>query len=278
MPPATGRGTGGGPGRGRGRGGPPAPPPEHEQAFQQANRSRSGVVSKGELYCHLCAECGQPPEVAAELFLIMDLKGDGKLDQEEWTVGYKKYAVHYGLRVKNRQGESLTQHSPEEMKSFEEQMEAALKPKLELLLTAFNALDLDHDGRITPRELFAFQPVLDQRARSEAVAAAAAAAEAAAEASGKPLTSPPPPLDPSTVKHEPKLQAIVSLDVDAVFDSLIPPGRGPPSDPSHALAAELREQGLDFQHFVPYLARHAATIAAMAAAAGSKGKKGKKKK
>ena len=61
------------------------PPPEHEMAFQQANYSRSGAVSAGELLCHMCVECGGSRPAFVEAFLIMDLNGDGH-------VGYAEFA------------------------------------------------------------------------------------------------------------------------------------------------------------------------------------------
>ena len=88
---------------------------EAEQAFSQANRSRSGAITPGELLCHLCYECSQPRETLAELFLLLDLNGDMKIDRKEWNTSWKKLAAQYGLRPKNRDGESLTPHTASEM-------------------------------------------------------------------------------------------------------------------------------------------------------------------
>jgi hypothetical protein len=268
-------------------------------AFAQANRSRSGGVTPGELLCHLCVECGQPRDGLAELFLLMDLNGDGTLDGQEWKAGYKKYAAQSGLRPKNREGESLSPYTASEMyarawrrasnrrrgldarscasqrsrshppgglrgvhrKSFETEAEALLQPKLEGLRQAFDMLDMDKDGRVSTRELQAFQIVLGQQKQAELQAAAEQAI-----AEPPPAGTPPP----STILDV-KTKAMLSLDLERNLAELT---AGPPG----GLRDDHGNLYLDFNLFKSLLARHAGALQGGAKDAGGKKGKGKKKK
>jgi Ca2+-binding EF-hand superfamily protein len=207
---------------------PGPPPPEHEMAFQQANYSRSGQVSAGELLCHMCVECGGSRPAFVEAFLIMDLNGDGKIDFQEWCAMYKRCGM-LGLRAKAQRPE---QHSPAEIKQFDEEAQGLLQPKIDLLKTAFDALDLNKDGKVSSRELGAFQIVLERRSRLEALWAAQDAAAAEAAAAGgdakdakkaAPAGTAGPELSTANVKLDTRVMAMLAIDTDAALHDLVVP-------------------------------------------------------
>ena len=202
------------------------PPPEHEMAFQQANYSRSGAVSAGELLCHMCVECGGSRPAFVEAFLIMDLNGDGKIDFQEWCSMFKRCGM-LGLRAKAQRPE---QHSPAEIKQFDEEAQGLLQPKIDLLKTAFDALDLNKDGKVSSRELGAFQIVLERRSRLEALWAAQDAAAAEAAAAGgdakdakkaAPAGTAGPELSTANVKLDTRVMAMLALDTDSALHDLV---------------------------------------------------------
>jgi len=248
------------------------PPSEAEVAFGQANYSRTGAVTPGELLCHMCVECGGSRPSFADCFLIMDLDGDGRIDYNEWMQTFKRCS-QYGLRAKPLPPAA---HSPAELKSLDEEGQGLMKPKIDMLRSAFDALDLDKDGKVSSRELAAFQAVLDQRTRAEAVAAALDAAGDDPKALQAAAT-----MTRSDIKLDARTAGMVGMDADAALASFVAPSvtRHPKGE------ASLREENgyssalsLDFARFKSLLMRHAAAIEASAAAGASGGKKGKKKK
>jgi hypothetical protein len=139
--------------------------------------------------------------------------------------------------------------------SLETEAAALLKPKLEALRQIFEMVDMDKDGRISTRELAAFQAVLAQRIQAELAAAAEAAAAA--------------PDGPAFTGMDSKIKAMLSLDVEANLAEMGDGGQDEARDDYGFLY-------LDFDRFKSLLARHADALAGRAKDGG--GKKGKKKK
>ena len=90
---------------------PPLPPPvtvdpviaQADALFAQANRSKSGFLSPGELLCQMI-ECGveDPPTQFPAAFLCLDTNGDGKISKQECRDGYKRFARGDGVRAKEK--------------------------------------------------------------------------------------------------------------------------------------------------------------------------------
>jgi len=251
---------------------PPFKPQDYELAFVQANRSLSGMVSMGELWCHVVEECSQPPEAVAALWLVMDLDGDGKLSPAEWKVGYRRYASQYGLRPKVREGEKYEYgRSASTIEGFEKKLTEAMAPMVTNLQAVFDMIDLDKDKLVSARELNAFRTVLERRILAELNAAEEAKAEAAAEAGEKYV----PPEQPYSATNGPpaRMQAVLGFNMaDALSYLCEEQGctQEPPVD-------KWGEVALPFERFRAYLARHPEAFMAVAPA-GKGGKKGKKKK
>ena len=247
--------------------GPPFPfkPQDYEVAFVQCNRSLTGFVTDAELYCHVVVECGQPAENAAGLMLSMDLDGDGRLGPDEGKVGYKRFAVPFGLRPKDRLGETYNyDRTKADIEPYAAQLASAMKPKLDLLELVFKAIDLNKDGKVSAIELRAFQEVITRRVNAELAAEQEAAYALLLEENPK---APPP------IPNQPPLrtQAFLSLDMDEALQYLCEEQQA-----SELPRDEWGEVALPFERFRAYLARHPQALEPVAAAGA--GKKGKKKK
>lgn len=243
---------------------PPKPLADWEIAFLQANGNRDRGVSPGELLNLLKQVNSTAPDIFAECFLILDTDGDGRISKVEWSKAYKRCSLPYGLRPKP---ESAGQPTPPPS-GIEDEAQALLKPKIEMLQAAFDLLDLDKDGKIGTRELVAFQAVLEKRARAEALEALLA--EAPPPPEGKGEKAPPPP-SAASVQLDKRTQDMVSINVEQTLSELYETQLREDNGYSEAMA-------LDFAHFKSLLMRHAAALQASAAAAAGGGKKGKKKK
>ena len=259
-----------------GRGQPPPPPPpppapvdpvvaQSDAMFAQANRSKSGFLSPGELLCQMI-ECGveDPPTQFPAVFLCLDANGDGKISKQECRDGYKRFARSEGVRAREKVGDK----DAAEMEALEGQAQGFLAPKAEALKQVFDILDLNKSGSLTARKLSAFQRVLAAAVRKEfeATVAEAVAAQdpkalkAAAEA-GLPPPSPPP------TKLDKRTEQMLGLDLERLFADMF--GKS-----GAAMQNQDGDLELSFDQCKSLLARHPACLAA----AGGGGKKGKKKK
>ena len=268
---AGGRGGRGGPARQP----PPPPPPldpvvkQADECFSQANRSKSGFLSPGELLCQVI-ECGieDPANVFPAVFLCLDANGDGKISKQEMRDGYKRFARSEGVRARDK----VSEKDATELEALETQAQGFLAPKVAALEQVFQILTLskapDPYAKLTARKLAAFQKVLADAARkdfdtqvAEAIAAQdPKAAKAAAEA-GLPPPGPPP------TKLDKKVEQMIGLDLNQVIADMF--GKS-----GAATQSDDGELELDFAHCKSLLARHPGCLAA----AGGGGKKGKKKK
>ena len=246
-----------------------------DECFKQANRSKSGKLTPGEILLQMQeANAPEIPTAFPPLFLALDVDGDNLVTRQDLSAQYAKVARPAGLRPKV--SEPIVEKSADEMAQFEKTAMGYLQPKIDALMAVFKLLEInDGTGRITARKLNVFKTCLVKAkvAEMEAQAAATlaelqvsdpkafkaaeAAAKAAAEAGERPKID---PRDPAN-KH-------LMLDLETAFQELVKSGK--------AKADKFGEVGIDFAGCRAMLARHAGALEGVGGGGG--GKKGKKKK
>lgn len=124
-----------------------------EEVFRQANRSKTGKLTPGELLLQLEICCRTPADAAEAfpgLFLSLDADGDDLIELKDMKNGYL-FARNAGLRLKTGDGE-VEQQSDAQMEEFEAKAKAMITPKVEALEQCFKLLDLGGGGKITARK------------------------------------------------------------------------------------------------------------------------------